>query len=570
MRLSDCIVDLLSLHGIDRIFGLPGESTLPLYASVSRHDRVTSTVARCQKCAGYMADAYARVRRAPAVCDAPGGIGSTLLPPALNEAFNSSTPLIAITAATSRAQVGRWDTSQCDQHAMLSALVKATITVQDASRIADHVRDALIAATSPRCGPVHLELPSDLLTEEFALPEAERYACDRAVVAPSVRTTPAADDVEHCLRLVRTASSPAVYAGGGVVAAGAEEALRAFATAWALPVATTVSGKGSLAEATDPCSIGVGGAKGHPLTSRMLAEADLLLLVGTKLGDKAIASWSAAAPGARVVQIDSDPREIGRNLRVDLALAGDARTTLELLGALTAERPAQGDELVRIEQRRARLRRFREARDECDRTLVASMARGGRVTTAQVVAWLGEALPADSILVTDAGPPSGWVGSLYATRAAGRRVIASRGSGSIGFGLPATIGAKLARPAAAVAGIGGDSGFAMASHELEVAVRLGLPIVYVVLNNQGMAMMNQIADRSLGVADLFPLSAPVRWAEVAAAYGCDSVRVSAPDELRAVGARLRSLDRPLLVEAMTPPGESTHDLAFAGREVATT
>lgn len=568
MTLGGALAALLAAQGVDRVFGFPGDSTLPFYVGVAATQGIEHTVARCQKCAGYMADAYARMRSRPSACDAPGGIGSTLLPPALHEAANSSSPVIAVTAATSRSQAGRWPTSECDQRTMLGALVKETIEVEDPQRLAEYVRNAVIAATSPRSGPVHLEVPEDLLTETVVVDRGDIEVRSCGPAWPAVRSQPVVADLERCLELVARAAAPMILAGGGVLMSGGGAALSEFASRWLVPVCTTVTGKGALAETSDPCAVGVVGAKGHPLVSRALAEADLVLCIGTKLGDKAMAQWSARAGAPTVIHLDSDPRELGRNLAVDLALLGDARATLEALGELGRTSPALGAACA--ERRRRRLGELRAAIASFDRAFFAA-ARGARpLRTATVVNWLNDALPAGAVVAVDAGPPSGWIGSLYRTKTAGRQILASRGSGSLGWGLPAAIGARFAVPAGPVVGIGGDAGFAMASHELELAARAGLDLTYVVLDNQGMAMMNQIAERSLGKPGLFSSFAPVRWSDVAIAYGCDGVRAEDESGLDAVAERLRSPSGPLVVHVLTQPWEATHDLAMSEWQPATT
>lgn len=555
---SDLIVEMLALHGVEHIFGFPGDSTLPIYASVKRHGRIQHVVARCQKCAAYMADAYARVTGKPGVCDAPGGIGSTLLPPALNEARNSSVPLVTVTARTSRGDEGKWSTSQCDQRAMLGALVKETITVEDASRIPEHLRNAFLAATSPRMGPVHLEIPADMLVDDVEVPSTEMQALARCQVYPSVRSLPDESDLVKLLDLLLTSKRPIVYAGGGVLAAGGEDALETFCRNWSLPVCTTVSGKGTVAEASFALSIGVAGAKGHPAVNHILRDADLIVLVGTKLGDKATSSWTLLPTTAVLVHIDSDPRELGRNVIPSLALLGDAQLVFRELNRLTQQRGVfVGESAIENEW----LARVQQVREEVSSFALRSPAptSSSPITAADVIAAMNALLPKNTIVATDAGPSSGWVGSLYLTKDRGRRVIASRGSGSLGFGLPAAIGAKIGKPECTVVGIGGDAGFAMASHELEVAVRYALPLTYIVLNNQTMGMMDQAARDLYGLPDLFSAFAPVRWASVAAAYGCESRQVFSMGELQASLAEIDRLKGPLLLEVMVSLEQVTHD-----------
>lgn len=556
---ADLVVHMLALQEVEVIFGFPGDSSLPLYVSSRRHDRLRHVVARCQKCAGYMADAYARVTHKPGICDAPGGIGSTLLPPALNEAYNSSTPLVAITARTGRVRTGKWPTSHCNQSAMLAPLVKETITIEQARRIPEHIRNAFLAATSPRTGPVHVEIPSDLLKERVSIQTDDLFGLDHCCRYPSIRVGPDPHALEECLEMIERASWPVIYAGGGVTISDASDELEEFSRRWGVPVFTTVSGKGAVAEASYPLSAGVVGSKGHVLATRLFERADLVFLIGTKLGDKASSEWKLPPPDARVVQLDIDGREFGRNVAPDLVLAGDAKFVLRELNKLSNPVGSSGGVHPRSRETLEMIAAFRAKTRGFNRSLWAEQSMEGYTSIAEVVDALNEFTPDDTIVAVDAGPSSGWIGSLYATKKKGRRVLASRGSGSLGFGLPAAIGAKIARPGATVVGIGGDAGFAIASHELECAVRLGLGLTYIILNNQAMGMMSNAARSLCDEADAIPSFAPTNWADIATAYGCESLRITNRGRLRqALGGQTPS-DRPLVLEIMTSPQEPPHD-----------
>jgi acetolactate synthase-1/2/3 large subunit len=541
------------------VFGFPGETTLPLYAAF-RSQRLRHVMARCERCAGYMADAYARLRNEVGVCDAPGGVGSPFLLPALHEAHNSSVALLAITSGTPARGIGRWTTSDCAHDRMFAPAVKETVSIGDVRRIVESTRYAMRVATGGRPGPVHLDVASDVLSAAAASDDAPHGAAPFCVAFPSSRPRPDRARLAAAAELVASAQRPLLVAGGGVLLSAASPALERFANAFRVPVATTFNGKGSLAE-THPSAIGVIGAKGDLVANRLASEADVIVWTGSKAGDKSTNGGTLPVRGTAIVQIDADPAELGRIVDCRVGLVADAGAALddlrEALGAL--EWP--GAAPAWSEATRSRVAEER-ARADAARDPVDGMSTPLAVRAVQQIFH-------QPVIVADASRASSFVGAYVRTSVSGRSVIAPRGSGSIGYALPATIGAAIACPDRAVVGIGGDAGFAMACHELETAVRLGLRFTFVVLDNNAPALLNQVAAVTLGENDLCGSFAPTDWAAVARGFGCAGYDIATLGDLRGALREARMSPRPSVLRLRVESSERSPDLdIFVQRRAA--
>jgi acetolactate synthase I/II/III large subunit len=499
---SDALVDALQDAGIEMFFGLPGESTLPLYAAVRRSD-VRHVMARSETAAGYMADAYARFTGKVAVTDAPGGIGSPLLLPALHEAYNSSIPLVALTSGVPADQEGRWPTAACRHQEMFRPAVKATIAVPDAAHLPALAGHAVRLAIQGRPGPVHLDVPSDLLAE----PCDPQATAGQATIAPSApsRIHPDPQALAETAELLITAQRPLLVAGGGVQLAGAYNQLTAFTDAFRIPVATTFNGKGSLAE-THPCSLGVIGAKGSTAANDIAARADMVVWIGSKAGDKSTDFGRLPGPGAVCIQVEGTPNWTG--------------TTGALLD------PPQ-DNVV-----------------PAPGNLVQAMMR---------------ACPADTGVIADASRACSWVGAHFRCRLAGRSVIAPRGSGSIGYALPAAIGASLAQPERTMIGVGGDGGFALACQGMETAIRAGARLIFVLLNDNEFGLLNRVASVGLQQPDLIEHFAPTDWTAVAHGFGWHAHTVQDNTSFERAFTVGLDADTPTLINVLLSPDIASPD-----------
>lgn len=540
VSLAEAISLGLAQHGIAHVFGFPGETSLPLYTALQRHPVPRHVLARCPRCAAYMAEGYARTSGAIGVCDAPGGIGSPFAAPALLEARNSSTPMLFLASGPPQKKRGRWVTGECDQQALFAPVTKSSSRIEVAGRINAELRECLRLAGSARTGPVFLEIPGDLFDHPVEPPGEVVANPDH----PRVRTTPSPDLVRQAAAEIRLARAPVILAGGGVHLGGAVPALRALVDGTGVPVATTLNGKGAVDESA-LIALGVAGAKGCRSTNRRIDEADVLIVIGSKLGDKSSNSYAWPRPGQLLVNVNDDPRELHRGARQEIAVLGDAGLFCDALhkelrrdgytyGGPAAAKPAPF----------------------WDEGLTATLC--DRLTGT---------LRDDDVLVADASVASGWAGAAVRLHGPRQRLLTPRGTGSLGYALPAALGAQIARPAARVVAIGGDGGLAMAMHELETAVRYRLPIVYFLLNNQRLGLIDRHAVDLLGGEPISAGFSAMDWQAIAGGFGWRSHQVSSAGELENVWPDLFGTPTgPVLVECVTPVDEIAPDLFLTLRK----
>jgi acetolactate synthase-1/2/3 large subunit len=409
---------------------------------------------------------------------------------------------------------------------ILRPAVKELLRVETPQRIPELMRRAFQVATTGRPGPVVVDVPEDVCHAMVGFEEGAFSADKIYQAAPALRCRPDAAGVETAVRMLAEARRPMVLAGGGVHLSGAAETLSALAQALNLPVAHTMTGKGAIA-CTDPLSAGLFGRYDR-IANGLIAEADLLLVVGCKLGEIATKRYSVPPPGARIIHIDIVAEEIGRTASPQLALWGDARETLREIHAALAT------DAARIHARQAEY-----AAD------VASRMRAWRDTTAErytssevpvgmgrLMGELNRTMPADGILVADGGFAAHWGGLLFDTKKPGRFFVPDRGFASIGYGLPGAMGASLAAPGRAVVSLTGDGGFNMMLGELETARRMGLSFTIVVVNNAASGYVKALQHLMYGpgayhASDL----AETDYARAAQALGVRGIRVEDPGVL---------------------------------------
>ena len=525
----------LQRHGVTQVFGQSIPSALFLAAP---DYGIRQVGYRTENAGAAMADAYARISGQVPVVTAQNGPAATLLVPGLAEALKASIPVVAIVQDVHRRFTDKNAFQELDHFALFAGVAKWVRRVADVSRIDDYVDMAFTAAASGRCGPAVLLVPVDILDErpEFA-PDAPRrvanlgqFPLDRAAADPA-RIAAAAD-------ALASAKAPLVIAGGGVHVSGAVAELVAL-QALGLPVATTVMGKGSVAE-TDPLSLGIlgyfmaPGARASHLRP-LVTEADVILLVGNRTNQNGTDSWQLYPKGATYIHLDVDSAEIGRNYEA-MRLQGDAKLTLAALTEALKQRDLSG-----LTARRAGIEAQIAAGKAAHRTELPLLVDLGKtpLRPERLMADLDSVLTDDSIVVADASYSSIWVANGLTARKAGQRFLTPRGLAGLGWGLPYAIGAKAARPDAPVICVTGDGGFAHVWSEMETARRMKLPIVIIVLNNQILGYQKH-AELTLFNAhtDVVDFEA-VDHAAIARACGCNGVRVETPaDFLPALKAAL--------------------------------
>ncbi|MDH5530883.1 MAG: thiamine pyrophosphate-binding protein, partial [Paracoccaceae bacterium] len=339
---AEALVRMLEAYKVRHIFGLCGDTTLPFYDAMARmKPAIHHILTRDERHAGYMADGYARVTGTPGICEGPSGGGATYILPGLVEANESSVPILAITTDVATTSRGRYPLTELDQVALFRPLTKWNGTLDQPAALPAMIRKAFRAMATGRPGAVHLALPFD--TQKAAVDESDIWADPRHCQFPAERAAPDPDAVAEAVKLLLSAQNAVVICGGGPVLSGAEAALGKLAARLDLPVATTVSGQGAIAE-IDPQAVGVVGTNGGSAGSRaVVEEADLVLFIGCRAGSVTTERWRSPKPGVPVIHIDSDPMVIGANYPTAVSIAADAKLALEaLVAALETEITERG------------------------------------------------------------------------------------------------------------------------------------------------------------------------------------------------------------------------------------
>lgn len=538
------LAEMLALHQVGPMFGMGGFQLLPFYEGV-RERGLKHFLTNDERCGAFATDAYARVANRPGVCDGTLGPGATNLVTGLVESLNAGIPQVVLVGDTHRDHSWKNMTQEARQVEILRPAVKEIIRVERVHRIPELVRRAFAIATSGRPGPVVIDVPEDVAHEVFEF-DADEFWCDRETIGiPSRCYRPAPDMVERAAEIIAASKQPLLLAGGGVHLSGAYEELRLLAEEHSIPVAHTISGKGSLA-CSHPLSAGIFGRYSR-IANDLIEVADCLLVVGCKLGEIATKRFGLIGGAPKVIHLDVLPEEIGRAVRTDISLVGDASLGLrDLRDALAGERGA-----------------FTAARIEWAKSVPARMAKwrqdsGDKLQSdespihmARLMSELNRVMPDDSILVVDGGFAGHWGGLLYETKQAGRHFIADRGFASIGYGLPGALGAQLAAPDKAVVGLTGDGGFNMTIGELETALRAKAGITVIVVNNAASgyvkALQHAVYGGNYQSSDLVEMD----YAAIAKQFGCEGFRVENPADLaNAIGKGIANRDVPTVIDVV--------------------
>ncbi len=534
-------VETLKAHGVEVIFGLCGDTSLPLYDALARLPHgMKHVLTRDERHAAYMADGYARVSGKVGVCEGPSGGGATYILPGLVEANESSIPVLAINTDVSVSSRGRFTLTELDQKSLMRPLTKWNAVLDRSADIPRVFRKAFEEMTTGRNGAAHIALPFDV--QNGPVDRSEVWADPTLGSYPSRRVAPDAFYIELAAKLIRNAKHPLFICGGGVVLSGAETELIQLAKKIAAPVATTISGKGSIDE-KDPLAVGVVGSNGGTLETRAIVDAaDLVIFVGCRAGSVTTERWRHPAPGkAKIIQIDVDPAVPGANYRVDVPIIGDARLCLAML-----------DESVSaISRDVATVEKQKQLKFEKFKALAAS--EDTPIKPERVVAELQKALDKDAIVVADPGTPCPYFSSYYIVRGTGRRYFSNRAHGALGYSMAAAIGAHFGRPAVKTVAVMGDGSFGMCVGELETAVRFKLPITFVVISNAVYGWIK--AGQKTGYAQrYFSVDFGVTdHAKVAEAFGVKSWRVFDPLKLAAVLKEALNSKEPTLVDIVCQP-----------------
>ena len=520
---AEMLVAALVYEGVDAIFGYPGGAVLHIYDELWRtRDRITHYLVRHEQGAVHMAEGYARSTGRVGVVLVTSGPGATNAVTGIANAYMDSTPLVVITGQVPKHLIGTDAFQEVDTVGITRPCVKHNYLVREAADLPAIVREAFHLARSGRPGPVVIDIPKDV-----SAARANYSRLDHVSFPFSAAPAPvAADSAQQAIDWILSAKRPVLYIGGGITNSGAFNALLSFAESLRLPVTPTLMGLGGFPSSHQLC-LGMLGMHGTYAANMAVAESDLLVALGVRFDDRVTGKLATFAPQARIIHVDIDPANIGKNVAPSLALAGDVKQALDQFLSLIKQqdlRPSIQErepwwDQIRNWQRLQPLR-FDGSQDQ--------------IKPQTVIRELHRLTGGEAVVTTDVGQHQMWVAQFYPFTKS-RQLITSGGLGTMGFGLPSAIGAQLALPEQLVIAVVGDGGFQMTNQELATAVQYGLPVKILIMNNGYLGMVRQwqemFYDRTYSEVDI---SIAPDFVKLAEAYGAAGFRAERPSELRSV------------------------------------
>jgi acetolactate synthase-1/2/3 large subunit len=545
---AQIICRVLQDEGVGLMFGYPGGAIMPFYHALPEYPGLRHVLVRHEQAAAHAADGYARASGRVGVCVATSGPGATNLVTGLATAQMDNSPLLAITGQVPRNMIGRDAFQETDIIGITQPITKHNVLVQDIGELAETLRQALDIAVEGRPGPVLVDVPKDVQNQkaDYVPPSGGRPA-PRKETPERWLEQPREAGLRHAARLIAEAKRPLIMAGHGVLLSGAYDELRRFAELTGIPVITTLLGISGFPE-SHPLHLGMPGMHGEVHVNRAIQHADLLIGIGLRFDDRVTGNTAQFAPRAKVIHIELDPSEIGKNVPVAVGIVGDAREVLAELAPVVRPRDCAAW--------RAEIESFAKTRVESYR---------GDLSPESILRTLDEVTGGGCTVVSDVGQHQMWVAKLYPYQRPNTHVT-SGGLGTMGFAVPAAMGVHFARPAEPVWAISGDGGFQMNMQEIATMVQERIPVKMAIFNNGYLGMVRQWQQFFHGRRySATPIWSP-DYVKLAEAYGIAGWRVESADQTPDVIRRAAAHDGPTLIEfmieqeanvfPMIPPGAS--------------
>jgi acetolactate synthase-1/2/3 large subunit len=540
---AQILCECLRREGVEVIFGFPGGTVIPLYDTLPQYPELRHILVRHEQGAAHAADGYARATGKVGVCLATSGPGATNLVTGIAGAYLDSSPMVAITGQVARQFIGQDAFQEVDITGITLPITKHNYLVMEGARLAEAVHQAFFVARSGRPGPVLLDIPRDVFVEEAIYDSDREYDFDS--LKPTTHGHPA--QVKKAAHLLNEARRPVILAGRGVIVSGACREMVALAERAQVPVVNTLLGLGSIPQ-SHFLSLGMLGMHGNAYANMAVSQADLVIALGMRFDDRATGNVSGFAPGAKIVHIDIDPAEIGKNVRVDVPIVGDAARVLEALAPL-----------VHPGDHRQWLQQIEQWRLEHPNII----PDGAELVPQFVVRQIWEATGGETIIVTGVGQNQMWTAQHFSFHRP-EGLISSGGLGAMGFELPAALGAKIGCPQDTVWCIAGDGGFQMTLQELGTIVQEGAAVKIAIMNNGFLGMVRQWQElfyhrRYVGTR----LSGP-DFVQIGKAYGISGERVTDRLHVRPSIERAMAHPGPYIIDFVVEPEENVYPMVPPG------
>jgi len=546
---AQALIESLKKEEVDVIFGYPGGAVLPIYDVLYNEKSLRHILVRHEQGAAHAADGYARATGKVGVCMATSGPGATNLVTGIATAFMDSIPIVAITGQVGTALIGRDSFQEADVAGITSHITKHNYLVKGAEEIPQVVKEAFHIANTGRPGPVVIDLPKDAQINKLKYKYPDKV--DLPGYKPTLHGHP--KQINLAAKAIKESKKPLIYAGGGIIHSGAAKELFEFATKCHIPVTTTLMGKGAFPE-THELALHMLGMHGTAYANYAVTECDLLIAVGARFDDRVTGRIEHFAPHAKVIHIDIDPAEIGKNVDVDIPIVGDVKHTLKKL----IEKVSQG----------LKDKPWIKQVEEWKKKYPLSYKKTGGLKPEFIVEQIYDITKGEAIITTEVGQNQMWAAQYYKFTKP-RTFITSGGLGTMGYGFPAAIGAQVGQPDKIVIDIAGDGSIQMNIQEMTTAVNNKLPVKICVLNNCYLGMVRQwqelIYNKRYSQTDLYNNPDLVKIAE---AYGAKGIRVTKEEEVKnALEQALEIKDKPVLIDFHVRREENVFPFVPAGQAI---
>ena len=547
---SEILIECLKEQGVKTVFGYPGGAILNIYDALYKHqDEITHILTSHEQGASHAADGYARVTGKVGVCLATSGPGATNLVTGIATAFMDSIPMVAITCNVGVSLLGRDSFQEIDITGVTMPITKYNFIVKDITKLADTVRRAFTIAQSGRPGPVLIDITKDVTAAEYEYTPQEPAPIERQT--DTIRE----EDVETALEMIRKSQKPFIFVGGGAVLSGASEELKVLAHKIQAPVADSLMGKGAF-DGTDELYTGMVGMHGTKTSNFGISECDLLIVAGARFSDRVTGNASKFAKNAKILQIDVDPAEINKNIHTHASIIGDLKVVLRKLNARLD--PMNHEDWLQHVEMMKDMYPLRYAKTQ--------------LTGPFIVETIDELAKGDAIICTEVGQHQMWAAQYYKYRKP-RTFLTSGGLGTMGYGLGASIGAKMAcgdmgHPDTPVFNIAGDGCFRMNMNEIATATRYNIPVIQVVVNNHVLGMVRQWQNLFYGKRYSHTvLNDAVDFVKLAEAMGAKAYRVTRQEDLKPVLEEAIALNAPVLIECQINCDDKVYPMVSPGAPI---
>jgi acetolactate synthase-1/2/3 large subunit len=550
---AKALMTALEKEGVKEVFGLPGGANLPMYDEFARCN-IRHILTRHEQSAAHMADGFGRVSRKPGVCFATSGPGATNILTGIATAQADSAPMVAVTGQVPVAMIGKDAFQESDIIGMANPVVKYAYQPRTAGEVPEAVRKGFFIAETGRPGPVLIDIPKDVQTNEAEMTFPDEFK----IRGYHPWSDPDMVNSEKAIDMLLSAEKPVILAGGGTIISSAFAELQAIAEFLMIPVVTTFKGKGAFPE-NHPLSLGPIGMHGHAEANKIMTEADCVLAIGTRFSDRSVGTFETFEKRLKIIHMDVDPAEIGKNQTTSVAVVGDVRASLRIMVNLLMKKAMKKTEENNW------LKHVKETKAYWKENL---KLHPGEMGAAKILRKLRELLPHQSIVTTEVGQHQMWASLFFDVIQPGT-FFSSTGLGTMGWGFPAAIGAKVAKPDVPVVDIAGDGSFAMTENSLATAVLEDIPVIVFVLNNSTLGMVAQwqrtfYQRRMIGVDEKHCPD----YVKLAESYGAQGIRAQSMDELdRAIKTALSS-DVATVIDIPIDPEEDVLPFVAPGTSLA--